>query len=106
MKSQVLIVFVLILPCFVLGDNGADLESKAQDEKASVSSASPNITISLPNNINCTNPVNGTCKADDGMFTQITQKFMENKGMITRTFYVLVGVTFIVVAYFVIKTIR
>ncbi|KAL4227846.1 hypothetical protein ACF0H5_013284 [Mactra antiquata] len=65
----------------------------------------PDVNSKTTDNKNVTN-VNNTSDNDMKGAPGWYQKVVENKGMLMRTFYVLIGVTSIVVIYFVIRAWR
>ena len=57
---------------------------------------------------NCTNSTDIECEQGikPSLSDIISSMVSENKGMLTRTLYVLIGVTFIVVVYYVMRAVR
>ena len=59
------------------------------------------VVTDTTNSTNCTET--GTCDKNAG---SLMDKIKENKDMLMRTFYVLIGVTLIVILYFIVRTWR
>ena len=56
---------------------------------------------------NCSDSQNGTkCIKEDGYIKKLVEQMSENKGMLWRTLCVSLGVTGIVVIYFVVRAVR
>ena len=91
------------------GSNSQSLESKDQTDVASPSSTKlPGLDQPLPTAAgNCSD--NAT-ECGEGVSPSLKQMLksmvQENKGMLSRTLYVLIGVTLIVVVYYVMRAIR
>ena len=87
------------------------LENKEQTGVPSPSSTKLPVSPSPTAAENCTGTNNNTeeCKEEGvkpSLKQMLTSMVTENKGMLTRTLYVLIGVTLIVVVYYVMRAIR
>ena len=67
--------------------------------------AVPNIDS---NHDNCTDTNGTACQTDNNpsTLTKLKDMYNEHKGMLMRSFYVLIGVTGIVIIYFIVRTVR
>ena len=106
MKGYLFIVSVLIIGyCFV---STAVAEEPKEEQKSTAKPVVVAVTTEAsPANTtaNCTEYANCT-KINQGLLGMVSRAFMENRGMVQRAFYVLVGVTSLVLLYFVVKTVR
>jgi hypothetical protein len=88
----------------------ASKPSAASDaQQTGQTTALPSSSNNTHSTQNCTegrDNVTGECKSKNSSGTWYNNIIGKNKGMLERTMYVLIGVTVLVVLYFVIKTIR
>ena len=84
-----------------------DSETKQSDNVKPQDHVKPNATIADERNCTFGNSSN-SCEpeAPQGYYGQLKDMLSNNKGMVQRTFYVLIGVTGLVITYFVVKTYR
>lgn len=82
---------------------GAKVNEELGNENSENVASKPNVpSITSPENNNNTNNATKEMKGDEGLY----EKLKANKDMLMRTFYVLLGVTSIVIIYFVIRAWR
>ncbi|XP_062614321.1 membrane protein FAM174-like [Saccostrea cucullata] len=92
---SLIIVILTVIPC--------DSADKATDEStASPKSSTSTLSTTTPKPGANETGKNGTENVGDGTFFN----FKENKGMLMRAFYVLIGLTAIVVVYFGVRAWR
>lgn len=82
-------------------------QSPSQAQSTKPGSPTPSSTTLAPDTSkNCTSTNDTDCKVGIGASGGISRFAHDNAGMLTRTFYVLLAVTSIIVVYFIIRAVR
>ncbi|XP_013384175.1 membrane protein FAM174 [Lingula anatina] len=104
----------LVVVLLLVRIDSASVEGKTAGDRSVGNAAAQNDTLTTTVATPCTNSSgeNNTCNSTTTNDTEqvstgyIWKKINENRAMLQRAFYVLLGVTFIVIVYFGIKYIR
>ena len=83
---------------------GAVPTSTAKPSKPSVNAITVAAASNCTNNASCVNKTQGN--DETSLWNKVKHSVQENKGMLLRTFYVLIGLTAIVIIYFVVRAWR
>ena len=102
-RTQICLIFIFGVLLAVTASTGSENGEQLDNPTSKTTNTEKPGVTSTQNSTQ--SPANETKSSDSGL-GGILHKLQDNKGMLLRTFYVLMGVTTIVVFYFVVRAWR
>ena len=90
-----------------VGETSSDKKTEPETKSNDTTVKKPDAASESAERKNCTESSNDTdCQEDQSFVTRFWDKMANNRDMLFRTMYVLLGVTGIVIIYFIVRAVR